>query len=119
MNMKFSMEADVLSVLGKKTVTESEDLGALVRQLYTAAEALEGTFNGPGKAAFNRFKNRVDDISTTLNNSLVSITGSIAGQHTTFVNAADDSATVHTSGEGAADFAGADTSRFSGGASAV
>lgn len=113
MNTKFSMEADVLSVLGKKTVTESEDLGQLVRDLYDAAESLEGTFNGPGKAAFNRFKTRVDDISTTLNNSLVSLTGSIAGQHTTFTTAAQDGEALHTSAEGSASFEAADTSRFS------
>ena len=112
MNMKFAMEADVLSILGKKTVTESDDLGALVRQLFAAAEPLEGKFNGPGKGAFNRFKVRVDDISTTLNNSLVSITGSIAGQHTTFVTASDDAEALHTSTEGSANFAGADTTRF-------
>lgn len=113
MNMKYSMESDVLSVLGKKTVTESEDLGQLVRDLYSAAEALEGTFNGAGKGAFNRFKARTDDISTMLNNSLVAITGSIAGQHKTFTTASEDSEAVHTSAEGGASFEAADTSRFS------
>lgn len=113
MNAKFSMEADVLSVLGKKTVTESEDLGQLVRDLYDAAAALEGTFNGPAKAAFNRFKGRTDEISTMLNNSLVAITGSIAGQHKTFVTAAQDGEAIHTSAEGGAGFEIADTSRFS------
>lgn len=113
MNQKFSMEADVLSVLGKKTVTESEDLGQLVRDLYSAAEALEGTFNGPAKASFNRFKGRTDEISTMLNNSLVSITGSIAGQHKTFTVAAQDGEAVYTSAEGGASFEAADTSRFS------
>lgn len=113
MNQKFSMEADVLSVLGKKTVTESDDLGQMVRDLFNAAESLEGTFNGPAKSAFIQFKNRVDDISTTLNNSLVSITGSIAGQHVAFTTAADDGEALHVSTAGAANFAAADTSRFS------
>lgn len=113
MNTKFSMEADVLSVLGKKTVTESEDLGQLVRDLYSAAESLEHTFNGPAKAAFNRFKGRTDDITTRLNNSLVAITGSIAGQHQTFTVAAQDGEAVHTAAEGGAAFDAADTSRFS------
>lgn len=109
---KFSMEADALSVLGKKTATESDDLGQLVRDLMAAAEPLEGSFNGPAKAAFNRFKLRTDDIATTLNNSLVALTGSIAGQNTTFVNVAEEGADLHTSSEGAASFDAADTSKF-------
>lgn len=113
MPTKFSMEGDALSVLGKKTATESEDLGALVRQLADAAEPLEGTFNGPAKASFNRFKLRTDDIATTLNNALVGITGSIAGQNRSFVTAADEGAETHTSAEGAASFEAADASPFS------
>ena len=113
MNTKFSMESDVLSILGKKTVTESEDLGQMVRDLYDAAESLEGTFNGPAKAAFLRFKERTDNIATTLNNSLVAITGSIAGQHKTFVTAAEEGEAAHTQTEGAQAFDAADTTRFS------
>lgn len=109
MNTKFSMEADVLSVLGKKTVNESDDLGQLVRDLVAAAEPLEGTFNGPAKAAFNRFKLRTDDVSANLNNSLVAITGSIAGQHKTFVTFTEEGADLHTSAEGSASFDAAET----------
>jgi uncharacterized protein YukE len=109
---KFSMEADALSVLGKRTVTESDDLGQLVRDLVAAAEPLEGTFNGPAKQAFNRFKERTDEVATTLNNSLVSLTGSIAGQNTTFVTVAEEGADLHTSSEGGAGFEAGDTSRF-------
>lgn len=110
---KFSMEADALSVLGKKTATESDDLGQLVRDLVAAAEPLEGTFNGPAKAAFNKFKLRTDDITTTLNNALVGLTGSIAGQNVSFVTVAEEGADTHTSAEGAAAFEAADTTRFS------
>lgn len=112
MNTKFSMEADALSVLGKKMVTESDDLGQLVRDLVAAAEPLEKKFNGPARAAFNRFKSRTDEISTTLNNALVGITGSIAGQNQAFVTAADEGADAHTSAEGGASFEAADASKF-------
>lgn len=112
MNTKFSMEADVLSVLGKKTVTESDDLGQLIRDLVAAAEPLEGTFNGPAKASFNKFKVRTDEIATTLNNALVGITGSIAGQNTAFVTASEEGSDAHISAEGAASFEAADASPF-------
>ena len=103
--VKFSMEADALSVLGRKTSTESDDLGALVRRLYEAAAPLEGTFNGPAKASFLSFKTRVDDVATVLNNALVGITGSIAGQNTAFVTAAQDGADVHGAADGGQDYA--------------
>ena len=110
--MKFAMEADALQVLGRKTATESDDLGQLVRNLADAAEPLESTFNGVAKASFNSFKERTDNIATILNNSLVGITESISGQNLSFVTAADEGADQHRSAEGAADFAGADTSMF-------
>jgi uncharacterized protein YukE len=110
--MKFSMEADALSVLGRKTATESDDLGALVRNLAEAAEPLEGTFNGVAKSAFVSFKSRTDQVASILNNALVGITESIAGQNLAFVTAADEGADAHRAAEGAADFAGADTSAF-------
>jgi hypothetical protein len=83
-----------------------------VRNLKEAAEPLEGTFNGVAKASFVSFKERTDDISTVLNNALVGITESIAGQNRAFVTTADEGADVHRSAEGSADFAGADTSKF-------
>lgn len=110
--MKFAMEADALQVLGRRTATESDDLGQLVRNLAEAAEPLEGTFNGVAKASFISFKERTDEISTVLNNALVGITESIGGQNRAFVTAADEGADLHRSAEGAADFAGADTSKF-------
>lgn len=110
--MKFAMEADALQVLGRKTATESDDLALLVRNLLEAAEPLEGTFNGTAKGAFNSFKSRTDEISSVLSNALVGITESISGQNLAFVTAADEGADVHQSAEGAANFAGADTSKF-------
>lgn len=110
--MKFAMEADALQVLGRKTSTESDDLAQLVRNLVEAAEPLEGTFNGTAKGAFNSFKERTDEVAATLSNALVGITQSISGQNLAFVTAADEGADTHHSAEGAADFAGADTSKF-------
>ena len=103
--VKFSMEGDALSALGRKTSTESDDLGALVRRLYDAAAPLEGTFNGPAKAAFDSFKSRVDEVATVLNNALVGITQSIASQNTAFVTAANEGADAHSSAQGSQDFA--------------
>jgi len=103
--VKFSMEGEALSTLGRKTSGESDDLGALVRRLYEAAAPLEGTFNGPAKASFISFKSRVDDVATVLNNALVGITGSIAGQNQAFVTAAQEGSDTHSSAEGGQDYA--------------
>ncbi|MBD7982897.1 hypothetical protein [Oerskovia merdavium] len=110
--MKFAMEADALSVLGRKTSAESDDLGALVRQLSQAAEPLEGTFNGAAKAQFISFKERTDEVAVILNNALVGITESISAQDLAFRTAADEGAEAHRGAEGSADFSAADTSRF-------
>ncbi|WOF22705.1 hypothetical protein N8K70_15115 [Microbacterium betulae] len=98
------MEAQTLVRLGQRSETESDDLGALVRQLVDAAEPLTGTFNGPAKARFNNFKVRTDDIATALNNALVGIVGSISGQNRAFVTAAEDGASAHENAEGSSDF---------------
>ncbi len=118
-NMKFSMEEQTLVRLGQRSQTESEDLGALVRQLVEAAEPLEGVFNGPARAKFNDFKVKTDDIATALNNALGGIVGSIAGQNLAFVTAAEDGASAHTTAEGSADFSSESVlARISGQASA-
>ena len=104
--MKFSMEAETLVRLGRRSESESEDLAALVRQLGEAAEPLAGTFNGPAKASFNGFKARTDEIATALNNALAGIVGSISGQNRAFVTAADEGAAAHDAGQSRADFGG-------------
>ncbi len=110
--MKFAMGADVLSALGQKTSTESDDLGQLVRNLKDAAEPLEGTFNGTAKGRFNSFKSRTDDIATSLNNTLAGITGSIDGQNRSFTTAANEGAEAHSAAENKSDFANADSTRY-------
>ena len=102
--VKFAMESDTLVVLGQRSQTESEDLGVLVRRLFEAAEPLSGQVNGPARAAFDKFKVSVDEISASLNSALAGIVGSISGQNRAFVTAAEDGASVHASAEGAADF---------------
>src|SRR6478672_10967846 len=108
----FAVHADALQVLGRGGSNDCEETCQLVRQQGDTAEPLEQTFNGVAKSSFNKFKTHTDEISTTLNNALVGITQSIAGQNVSFVTAADEGADLHRAAEGAADFAGADTSRF-------
>ena len=103
--MKFAMEGEALATLGRRTSTESDDLGALVRRLYEAAAPLEGTFNGPAKASFNSFKARVEDVATVLNNALAGIVTSVSEQNLAFVTAAEEGADAHSSAEGGQDFA--------------
>ena len=119
MNMKFSMEEQTLVRLGQRSQTESEDLATLVGQLVEAAEPLEGVFNGPARAKFNEFKSKTDQISTSLNNALAGIVGSISGQNLAFTTAAEDGAGAHESAQAAADFSSdAVLARISGQASA-
>ncbi len=68
--MKFDMGSQVLSNLQSKSRGSSEDLGGLIRQLVDAAAPLEGKFNGSGKAAFDQFKARSDEIASSLQSSL-------------------------------------------------
>ncbi|MGY5034956.1 hypothetical protein ACWC9U_29760, partial [Streptomyces sp. 900116325] len=61
--MKFDMGAQVLSSLTSKSRGSSDDLATLIRQLVQAGAPLEGKFNGAGRAAFDSFKNRSDEIT--------------------------------------------------------
>ncbi|WP_240613382.1 WXG100 family type VII secretion target [Brachybacterium endophyticum] len=104
MGTRFSMEADTLVRLGKRTSSENDDLGTQVKRLVDAAEPLSGTFNGPARASFDSFKGKVDEIATALNSALAGIVGSIEGQNTAFQTGAEEGAATHQSHEGAADF---------------
>ena len=57
--MKFAMGAETLTVLTKQTSSANEDLGSLVKQLFAAAEPIQGKFNGAGRAAFDKFKGEI------------------------------------------------------------
>jgi len=99
--MKFDMGAQTLAQLTKQTGSASQDLGTLVRQLAQAAEPLEGKFNGQGRAAFDQFKARTDEIATSLDQALAAVLGGIQGQDRAFVQGdaqmADSSSSVQSS----------------------
>ena len=71
--MKFAMGAETLTVLTKQTSSANDDLGSLVKQLFAAAEPIQGKFNGAGRAAFDRFKGETDQIANELNSALAAV----------------------------------------------
>jgi hypothetical protein len=83
--VKFAMGADTLSVLSKATSGSSDELSLLVRQLFEAAEPLEGRFQGAGRGAFDRFKGRTDEISTELKAALDGVLMGIGGMNRSFL----------------------------------
>lgn len=83
--MKFDMEATTLSTLTKKTSSSSDDLGSLVRQLAVAADPLEGFFDGEGRASFDDFKTRTDEIAVEIDAALSSVLMGIAGMDKAFI----------------------------------
>ena len=107
--MKFAMGSDVLTTLTKKTSSSSEDLGALVRELGSAAEPLEGKFNGAGRAAFDRFKAQTDQISVELNSALAGVLTGISGMDAAFGQGDQSMAEETRSTEGSVSF---DSARF-------
>lgn len=109
--MKFDMGDTTLAVLGKSTVGSSDDLGTLIHLLVQAAEPLEGKFNGAGKATFDSFKLRADDITADLNGALSSILGGQAGMDEAFGTGDDEQADNAHRNMGAANF---EAARFSG-----
>jgi uncharacterized protein YukE len=82
--MKFDMGQTTLSTLAKSTQGSSDDLGSLIKQLIDAAAPLEGKFNGAGRAAFDSFKSRADQITTELNSALAAILGGQSGMDSAF-----------------------------------
>ncbi|MGW1545150.1 hypothetical protein ACWCPM_33920 [Streptomyces sp. NPDC002309] len=82
--MKFDMGAQTLSSLMRDSRGSSDDLGTLIRQLVQAAQPLEGKFNGTGRAMFDQFKARADEITAALNGSLSAILGGQSGMETAF-----------------------------------
>ena len=98
--MKFAMGAETLSQLTTATSGASDDLGGLVRELFVAAEPLQGRFNGAGRAAFDRFKADTDEIADELNAALAAVLAGIDGQNTAFVQGeqliADGTGSAHS-----------------------
>jgi uncharacterized protein YukE len=109
--MKFDMGASTLSTLTQQTQGSSDDLGGLIRQLVAAAAPLEGKFNGAGRAAFDSFKSRTDEITAELNMSLGAIIRGQSGMDTSFVTGDIEMSDNARSAEGSASF---DSARFAG-----
>ncbi|OLT36697.1 hypothetical protein BJF79_30885 [Actinomadura sp. CNU-125] len=59
-----------LVTLANNTGDRGEELATLAKQLIVAAEPLAGKFNGAGKAAFDGFKARSDQIAADLKGGL-------------------------------------------------
>jgi uncharacterized protein YukE len=106
---RYDMGAATLTGLRRQTGSSSQDLGSLVKKLIDDAEPLEGKFNGAGKAAFDGFKARADQISCALNGALASILSGQGGMDAAFQSGEQDMVASTNSVEGAADF---DAARF-------
>jgi hypothetical protein len=107
--VKFDMGQSTLSTLTKQSHGSSNDLGTLIKQLVAAAEPLEGKFNGTGRAAFDAFKARSDQITAELNSSLSAIIGGQTGMDKAFGQGDHDMADNARATEQSAGF---DAARF-------
>ena len=109
--MKFAMGAETLGQLTKQTSTATDDLGALVKELFAAAEPIQGKFNGAGRAAFDKFKGETDRIAGELNGALFAVLGGIDGQNVAFLQGEEEMVSQTTAAQSGANF---DAARFSG-----
>jgi uncharacterized protein YukE len=111
MIMKFDMGAETLGQLTKQTSSASDDLGALVKELFRAAEPIQDKFHGAGRAAFDRFKGETDSIATELNAALFSVLSGIDGQNVAFLQGEEQMVTETSAAQAGAGF---ESARFSG-----
>lgn len=105
--MKFDMASETLSVLTKSTGSSQEDLTSLVRQLVDAVTPLEGKFNGAGRAAFDAFKGRADEVTNDLNSALAAVNAGQAEMDRSTQTGDQESADNSSKAEGSANFDGA------------
>jgi hypothetical protein len=108
--MKFDMGQTTLSTLAKQTGGAGDEMGTLIKQLVASVEPLEGNFNGAGRAAFDSFKGRADQVTVELKSSLSAILGGQTGMDTAFGQGDTDLSDNSRRGEQTANFDGA---RFS------
>lgn len=108
--MKFDMGNSTLTTLTKATGGSSDELVGLVRQLVDAASPMEGKFNGAGRAKFDSFKQRVDEITNDLSSSLSAINQGQSEMDTATQTGDQDAADDWSRSESTANFDGA---RFS------
>ncbi|GAA4059467.1 MULTISPECIES: hypothetical protein [Actinomadura] len=76
---------ETLVTLAKNTGGSTQELATLVKQLIAAAEPLAGRFDGAGKAAFDSFKARSDQIIADLTTGLGSVNQGQIGMEKAFV----------------------------------
>ncbi|RFS85494.1 hypothetical protein D0T12_10705 [Actinomadura spongiicola] len=93
--------------LAKQTGASGEELAGLVRQLIVAAEPLSGKFNGAGKAAFDSFKARSDQICADLKGGLDRVNTGQLGMERAFSGGDQEMADEGSRAMGAANFDGA------------
>lgn len=108
--MKFDMASATLSTLATDTRTSHHDLGALVTDLVRCVEPLQGSFHGQGRAAFDRFKGRADEVAAELNQALGAILVGQGEMDHAFRAGDLEASDTARQAEASADFAGA---RFS------
>lgn len=108
--MKFDMGASTLGTLNQQTTGSNDELSTLVRQLADAAAPLQGKFNGNGRAAFDSFKMRTDEISADLNQSLSQIGIGQSEMNTVTQTGDQETADNANRNQGASNF---DAARFS------
>ncbi|MBT1002553.1 hypothetical protein KIH31_08040 [Paenarthrobacter sp. DKR-5] len=106
--MKFDMGAQTLSTLTQQTGTSNQDLGQLVRKLVNDVAPLEGKFNGQGRAKFDEFKHRADEVANELNSALAAILQGQGDMNTAFQTGDQESADNASQTQGQADFSAAD-----------
>jgi hypothetical protein len=110
--VKFDMGSTTLSTLTKNTQGSSTDLGTLIKRLIAAVTPLEGKFNGPGRAAFDAFKNNSDQVTADLNGALAKILGGQSGMNRAFKTGGQTMADNATHSMSTANF---DAARFGSG----
>ena len=96
-----------LVTLAKNTGTSGDELAGLLKALVAAAEPLAGRFNGAGKAAFDRFKERTDLIAADLKAGLGSVNVGQVGMEKAFAGGDQTMSEEATRMMGAANFDGA------------
>ncbi|GAA1113375.1 WXG100 family type VII secretion target [Nesterenkonia jeotgali] len=109
--MKFDMGASTLQTLSQQTTGSSDELSSLIQQLVSAVTPLEGKFNGSGRAAFDSFKTRADQVSADLNSALAAINEGQSGMNVASQTGDQESADNALRSQGAANF---DAANFSG-----
>ncbi|MFV2198168.1 hypothetical protein [Nocardiopsis sp. LOL_012] len=84
---RWDVGESTLASLGQRTAGSGDELAGLITQLVAAAEPLAGKFDGPGKAAFDSFKQRADAITADLRAGLGSINEGQSGMNAAFQTA--------------------------------